>query len=66
MREEKLQVVGVAPLHQGEDGRGWLQAALQDGLSPRGQEGRVNSGGAPRATRVCSQTERPVHDQRRP
>lgn len=30
--EEELQVVGVAPLHQRQDGAGLLQAALQDGL----------------------------------
>lgn len=30
--EEELQVVGVASLHQWEDGACLLQAALQDGL----------------------------------
>ena len=66
MREEELQVVGMAPLHQGEDGRGGLQAALQDGLSPRGQEGRVNTGGAPRATRCVRRLKGLFMAQRRP
>ena len=58
--EEELQVVGVAPLHQGQDGGAGLQAALQDGLEDRRQErgqhqthSHINRG-------VVTQTERPV------